>query len=118
MMSDLLRPLELLVKCFKIAHLITPWCVQVSPSTQYKFSPFPPKGQNIMPAEILMYLLWFLLFTVVPEPVVPYLGECPFVEPSSGFGICVEECNNDNGCSGGKICCSNGCGHTCMEPGM
>ncbi|XP_033634887.1 uncharacterized protein LOC117296122 isoform X3 [Asterias rubens] len=53
---------------------------------------------------------------IVPEPVVPYLGECPFVEPSSGFGICVEECNNDDGCSGGKICCSNGCGHTCMEP--
>ncbi len=54
---------------------------------------------------------------VIPEPALPKLGECPIVEPS-GFGICVQECDGDNGCSGMKKCCSNGCGNTCMDPVM
>ena len=60
-------------------------------------------------------ILSFISLTVLPEPVIPKLGECPIVEPSS-FGICVQECDNDNGCSGEKKCCSNGCGNTCMDP--
>ena len=33
------------------------------------------------------------------------------------FGLCAELCGVGGGCSEGKICCSNGCGHQCMSPG-
>ena len=31
-------------------------------------------------------------------------------------GICSEECSRDESCQGNQICCSNGCGHTCVDP--
>ena len=37
---------------------------------------------------------------------------------SGMIGICVEMCSDDSSCDGNKKCCSNGCGHTCMEPVM
>ncbi|XP_065920034.1 kielin/chordin-like protein [Dysidea avara] len=40
---------------------------------------------------------------------------CPVVDPDS-FGICPEDCSIDSDCSNGQLCCSNGCGHVCMEP--
>jgi hypothetical protein len=41
-------------------------------------------------------------------------GECP---KPTGFGVCVEDCSNHDDCaSQGKLCCSNGCGHVCMDP--
>mmetsp|Transcript_70618 Transcript_70618/g.199378 ORF Transcript_70618/g.199378 Transcript_70618/m.199378 type:complete len:211 (+) Transcript_70618:49-681(+) len=40
-------------------------------------------------------------------------GSCP---TPTGTGICVQECDTDADCSGGKICCSNGCGHVCVVP--
>ena len=40
---------------------------------------------------------------------------CPVVDPDS-FGICPEDCSSDSDCTNGQLCCSNGCGHVCMEP--
>ena len=31
------------------------------------------------------------------------------------LGACVIECSNNSECRDGNICCSNGCGRTCME---
>ena len=31
-------------------------------------------------------------------------------------GICSEECGSDDDCNSDQKCCSNGCGHTCMDP--
>lgn len=40
--------------------------------------------------------------------------QCP--ELSEGqIGTCVEMCISDFDCSEGELCCSNGCGHVCME---
>ena len=57
-----------------------------------------------------MYFRFF--FTVVKE------GVCPVVEGDS-FGFCAQECSDDAHCAGSKKCCSNGCGHVCVdaEPG-
>jgi len=33
------------------------------------------------------------------------------------IGICVEECTNDGDCENDMKCCSNGCGHSCQQPG-
>lgn len=36
--------------------------------------------------------------------------------PLPGFGgICTESCTSDGDCSTGQLCCSNGCGHACMD---
>ena len=43
-------------------------------------------------------------------------GRCPTISPDTG-GICVENCSSDADCDGDLKCCSNGCGHTCQEPG-
>ncbi|XP_070544252.1 SCO-spondin-like [Ptychodera flava] len=40
---------------------------------------------------------------------------CPQVEAEI-FGICMNECGNDNDCTDNKMCCSNGCGRMCTEP--
>jgi hypothetical protein len=40
-------------------------------------------------------------------------GTCP---EATGMGICVEECSGHDDCESGKMCCSNGCGHVCMDP--
>ena len=37
--------------------------------------------------------------------------------PAPGIGICVELCGGDQTCPGDQKCCSNGCGHACMDPG-
>ena len=42
-------------------------------------------------------------------------GECPAVS-SGGVGICIQECSNDQECPDAKKCCSNGCGHICVDP--
>lgn len=39
--------------------------------------------------------------------------ECPAMEDS--LGVCINECVGNDGCDDGKICCSNGCGRTCMK---
>ncbi|VDI22130.1 Hypothetical predicted protein [Mytilus galloprovincialis] len=42
-------------------------------------------------------------------------GTCPAVGNHT-VGICVEECSGDYNCTGNQKCCSNGCGHVCMDP--
>ena len=55
--------------------------------------------------------------TVAPEPAAPKPGECPIPEDAGfGFGICIQECDDDSGCADEKKCCANGCGRTCLEP--
>ena len=31
------------------------------------------------------------------------------------MGICTDMCENDHSCSQFQKCCSNGCGHTCVD---
>ena len=38
---------------------------------------------------------------------------CPDVTNLSG--TCDERCSSDDECSDGQLCCSNGCGHACMD---
>ena len=38
---------------------------------------------------------------------------CPQVD-SDSLGICPELCSSDEDCENGTLCCSNGCGHSCM----
>ena len=39
---------------------------------------------------------------------------CPKM-PDGTVGLCVEMCKDDSEC-GDQMCCSNGCGHMCMDP--
>ncbi|XP_033109473.1 fibrillin-1-like isoform X4 [Anneissia japonica] len=50
-----------------------------------------------------------------PEILVIKEGSCPVVSGDT-VGICVQMCDADSDCDGTKKCCSNGCGHACMEP--
>ena len=54
------------------------------------------------------FIVLFYLY-IVPKP-----GSCPSTEGTSDQ--CLEQCSNDYACDGNKRCCSNGCGHVCMEP--
>ncbi len=44
-------------------------------------------------------------------------GVCPAVA-AGFFGLCSEDCSTDVDCPGDDKCCSNGCGHLCVAPGM
>ncbi|KAK7108469.1 hypothetical protein V1264_016205 [Littorina saxatilis] len=48
-----------------------------------------------------------------PKCVKP--GKCPATKKGT-FGICLEACSSDASCSGDEKCCSNGCGHVCLDP--
>ena len=52
-----------------------------------------------------------------PPPVTEPTGfySCPVLEEDT-VGICSEECSGDTDCNSDQKCCSNGCGHTCMDP--
>jgi len=41
--------------------------------------------------------------------------QCPPVPPLA-MGVCAELCTGDSDCLAPKLCCSNGCGHQCMDP--
>ncbi|XP_031567774.1 WAP four-disulfide core domain protein 18-like, partial [Actinia tenebrosa] len=45
------------------------------------------------------------------DTVVKRVGVCP---KPTGFGVCAELCGST--CPYGQLCCSNGCGHQCMNP--
>ena len=42
-------------------------------------------------------------------------GQCP-VPVDGGIGLCIEDCKLDTDCRDNLKCCSNGCGHQCIEP--
>ena len=50
--------------------------------------------------------------TVQPVPFHSPAFGCPELSDDV-IGACVEDCNS---CSSDELCCSNGCGHTCMTP--
>ena len=43
-----------------------------------------------------------------------FIVKCP--NTTGLFGTCDEKCSGDDECSNGQLCCSNGCGHDCMDP--
>ncbi|XP_030837519.1 prestalk protein isoform X2 [Strongylocentrotus purpuratus] len=47
------------------------------------------------------------------KPAV-HLGSCP-TDGYDGVGVCMDECYNDDDCSANQKCCSNNCGHMCLE---
>ena len=48
--------------------------------------------------------------------LVDKVGSCPAAVDGGSMGLCVEECSGDESCGGNQKCCSNGCGHSCIEP--
>ncbi|XP_078468534.1 uncharacterized protein LOC144731390 [Lampetra planeri] len=50
-----------------------------------------------------------------PRPVAVKPGSCP-TPPPGAVGTCDEACVDDESCPGEQKCCSNGCGHGCVEP--
>ncbi|XP_075929276.1 uncharacterized protein LOC116950820 isoform X2 [Petromyzon marinus] len=49
------------------------------------------------------------------EPVAVKPGSCPTLPPDT-MGTCDEACTDDDSCPGEQKCCSNGCGHSCVDP--
>lgn len=47
-------------------------------------------------------------------PYVVQEAVCPAVT-GGALGVCMELCTHDTNCSDGKKCCSDGCGHHCMD---
>lgn len=43
------------------------------------------------------------------------LHNIPFVLSSLPTGSCVEDCSSDDPCDDNLLCCSNGCGRSCMR---
>jgi hypothetical protein len=51
----------------------------------------------------------------VTVPHTPPVLACPDADPDTA-GTCTEFCSSDSDCvTDGEICCSNGCGHTCVS---
>ena len=55
--------------------------------------------------------------TDIPAPLLVKPGVCP-ERAQMGAGICAEMCSYDVSCPDQQKCCSNGCGHVCMDPGQ
>ena len=97
----------------------------ISRSTDLMFKLIKLEPQRIVLCSACSVLLGFVLLCLIfclsclgpltAPPAPPKPGQCPVVEPS-GFGICVQECEDDSGCDGDAKCCANGCGQTCMAP--
>ena len=49
----------------------------------------------------------------LPTPLLSSV--CPMISNTTQ-GLCTELCTSDASCSGDKICCPNGCGHSCADP--
>ena len=43
-----------------------------------------------------------------------FVAMCP--NTTGLLGTCVIKCSNDDECSDGQLCCSNGCGRVCLDP--
>ncbi len=64
---------------------------------------------------ILCILIVMIIVSINIKSTYVSASQCPQIPPDT-VGICVEECSNDSDCDGDQMCCSNGCGHTCMSP--
>ncbi|XP_078730457.1 uncharacterized protein LOC144945801 isoform X2 [Lampetra fluviatilis] len=64
---------------------------------------------------IAMLQLLLLLQLQSPSAVAVKPGSCP-TPPPGAVGTCDEACVDDESCPGEQKCCSNGCGHGCVEP--
>ena len=66
---------------------------------------------SIKVCKNVRHIFWFnvCLFICIVEN---HPGTCPVVR---GAGICVEMCSSDSDCTQQQKCCSNGCGHVCMD---
>ena len=60
------------------------------------------------------YLVTFFVLDFLFPIAVIHEGECPFIE-SGDVGVCVDTCSHDGDCQESQKCCSNGCGHSCVE---
>ena len=49
----------------------------------------------------------------LPSPILASV--CPRISDDTG-GVCVQACTNDDSCQGDQLCCSNGCGRSCVDP--
>ena len=55
-----------------------------------------------------------LIGPTVSNNVFMFIAMCPNV--TGRVGACEDRCFDDDECSDGQLCCSNGCGHDCMDP--
>uniref|UniRef100_A0A3Q2FVY9 WAP domain-containing protein n=1 Tax=Cyprinodon variegatus TaxID=28743 RepID=A0A3Q2FVY9_CYPVA len=56
--------------------------------------------------------IFFILYSLL----LSFLSANPACPNTDGkVGPCVQLCSSDNDCPTGEICCSNGCGHTCIR---
>ncbi|XP_072025794.1 uncharacterized protein [Amphiura filiformis] len=67
----------------------------------------------ILIVGIVALTIWIFLF-LPADKVTTVEGMCP--STIGRVGICVELCSNDTDCNAIQKCCSNGCGHTCVDP--
>ena len=58
---------------------------------------------------------WCFLCVFTGDQDEDKVGECPSVRNDT-VGICLQNCTYDKECTGNQKCCSNGCGHVCVEP--
>lgn len=65
--------------------------------------------------DVYMYCMYIFPTDVhVQDTFTSPFQSCPVLEDGT-VGICSEECGSDSDCNSDQRCCSNGCGHTCMD---
>ncbi len=76
-----------------------------------------PGTQRVTPLEdvVDVGVLTQREYLTVVTPTVDKAGVCPMVAYNLA-NICVEQCVSDSDCKDTQKCCSNNCGHTCVEP--
>ncbi|XP_061426808.1 balbiani ring protein 3-like isoform X1 [Lethenteron reissneri] len=63
----------------------------------------------------MMTMIAMLLLLHSTSAVAVKPGSCP-TPPPGAMGTCDEACADDESCPGEQKCCSNGCGHGCVQP--
>ncbi|KAF6038421.1 hypothetical protein EB796_003257 [Bugula neritina] len=63
--------------------------------------------------KFTIFTLLVFAFVCLYTSKAGLVGVCP---PPGEFGICLQECTSHFQCSGGQLCCYNGCGRTCTPP--
>jgi hypothetical protein len=56
----------------------------------------------------------YFIFNISNSTHVYCKGCVDICPPPNDAGTCAEMCGT--GCMNGQMCCSNGCGHSCMDP--